>query len=59
MPDNKPLIQQALVDQPDNDDPEYKRLMNAYSDNPFHDITKDSIKEYTDKKEPDESALSS
>jgi len=54
MTDSSSMIQEPLVDKEKNDDPEYKRLMEAFTDNPFHDITKDSIKEYNDKKEQKE-----
>ena len=54
MTDTSKLIQEPLVDKEQNEDPEYKRLMEAFTDNPFHDITKDSIKEFNDKREPKE-----
>ena len=39
------------VTKEDNPDPEYQKLMAAYSDNPFHDITKTAIEEYVKKVE--------
>jgi hypothetical protein len=52
-----------FVTKEDNPDPEYQKLMAAYRDNPFHDITKDAIQEYVKKiedqapKEPDPAAV--
>jgi hypothetical protein len=54
MSETNNLIQSELVAKEDNNDPEYKKLMKAYSENPFYDLTKDSIIEYTAKKELEE-----
>ncbi len=56
--------QSPYVTKEDNPDPEYQKLMAAYRDNPFHDITKDAIEDYAKKveaqaaeKKPEEPAL--
>ncbi len=53
MVDGTDLIQEKLDKKKEND-VEYQRMLAAYIDNPFHDLTKDSIKEYVDKKSPEE-----
>lgn len=45
---------EPLVTKDANPDPEYQRLMSEYSDNPFHDITKDEIAAYVKKMEEEE-----
>jgi hypothetical protein len=51
MSDLNPNPNDPLVTKEPNPDPEYQKLMVAYSANPFHDITKDTIAEYVKKVE--------
>jgi len=55
MPDPNDLIQEVFVTKDDNPDPEYHRLLAAYTDNPFYDLT---VREDEKKKEIEESATS-
>lgn len=39
MSDPKDLFQESFVTKDDNPDPEYHRLLAAYTENPFYDMT--------------------
>ena len=49
--DPQKLMQEELVTRREPDDPLYRQSLNAFADNPFLDLTKDHIAEYTKKKE--------
>lgn len=52
MPEENHLIQETLVSKEENQSPEYQRLIVAYCDNPFFDLTRAAIAEYIAGKEP-------
>ena len=50
MSEQTHLIQESISLLEHRDDPEYLRMLAAYCDNPFFDLTKDRIAEYTKSK---------